>query len=248
MREPSEEIARRVQAEVAFQERLKTEAAKTATSLIQGYIGPDHKVLSMPNFYSALAQALRQALEQGQLDQSSQALKLVGSERASVSLARNVAAVHALPRVEEREIEVLTCRSNRGGAEKAGRSCALSHRALATGMRRGELLGLQWGDLDLDAGTVRVERSIEETKAGLRVKSPKTKRRRRNITLPWPCFGRIKSSRLKFGSRLAWVTSRPRRGFSARSMAACCRLTEPRLGEGEQGQEAAARALPRSTA
>jgi hypothetical protein len=76
MREPSEEIARRVQAEVAFQERSKTEAAKTATALIQGYIGPDHKVLSMPNFHSALAQALRQAREQGQLDRSSQALKL----------------------------------------------------------------------------------------------------------------------------------------------------------------------------
>jgi len=76
MREPSEEVARRVQAEVAFQERLKTEATKMATSLIQGYIGPDHKVLSMPNFHSALAQALRQAREQGQLDRSSQALKL----------------------------------------------------------------------------------------------------------------------------------------------------------------------------
>ena len=47
-----------------------------ATALIQRYIGPDHKVLSIPNFHSALAQALRQAREQGQLDQSSQALKL----------------------------------------------------------------------------------------------------------------------------------------------------------------------------
>lgn len=70
MREPSEEVARRVQAEVAFQERLKTDADKTATALIQGYIGPDHKVLSMPNFHAALAQALRQAREQGQVDRN----------------------------------------------------------------------------------------------------------------------------------------------------------------------------------
>ena len=76
MREPSEEIARRVRAEVAFEERLKTEAVKMATALIQGYIGPDHKVLSMSNFHSALAQALRQAREQGQLDRSRQALRL----------------------------------------------------------------------------------------------------------------------------------------------------------------------------
>ena len=51
-------------------------------------------------------------------------------------------------------------------------------------MRRGELLGLQWGDIDLDAATLRVERSVEETKTGLRLKSPKTKRGRRNLKLP----------------------------------------------------------------
>ena len=56
--------------------------------------------------------------------------------------------------------------------------------ALATGMRRGELLGLMWGDIDLDRGTLRVERSVEETKAGLRLKPPKTKRGRRNLRLP----------------------------------------------------------------
>ena len=54
--------------------------------------------------------------------------------------------------------------------------------AIATGMRRGELLGLQWGDVD--GTTLRVERSVEETRAGLRVKPPKTKRGRRNIALP----------------------------------------------------------------
>jgi hypothetical protein len=77
MREPSEEVARRrVLAEAASHERIKAEATKTATALIKGYIGPDHRVLSMPNFHSALAQALRQAREQGQLDRSSEALKL----------------------------------------------------------------------------------------------------------------------------------------------------------------------------
>ena len=39
-------------------------------------------------------------------------------------------------------------------------------------MRRGELLGLQWGDVDLDKATLKVERSLEETKAGLRLKPP----------------------------------------------------------------------------
>jgi len=38
--------------------------------------------------------------------------------------------------------------------------------------------------LEATGGTLRVERSVEETKSGLRIKSPKTKRGRRNITLP----------------------------------------------------------------
>jgi integrase len=44
--------------------------------------------------------------------------------------------------------------------------------ALGTGLRRGALWGLAWGALDLDAAAVRVERSMEETAAGLRFKLP----------------------------------------------------------------------------
>ena len=46
--------------EVAFGEVSKAEADGMATTLIQGYIGPDHKVVSIPNCHSPLAQALRQ--------------------------------------------------------------------------------------------------------------------------------------------------------------------------------------------
>lgn len=56
--------------------------------------------------------------------------------------------------------------------------------AATTGMRRGELLALRWTDIDLDKAELRVEQSLEETKAGLRIKPPKTKRSRRTITLP----------------------------------------------------------------
>ena len=51
-------------------------------------------------------------------------------------------------------------------------------------MRRGELLALRWQDVDLDGGKLRVEQSLEQTKAGLQFKSPKTKHGRRSITLP----------------------------------------------------------------
>jgi integrase len=45
--------------------------------------------------------------------------------------------------------------------------------ALATGARRGELLALEWADIDWLAATLSISKSIEQTAAGLRVKRPK---------------------------------------------------------------------------
>lgn len=56
--------------------------------------------------------------------------------------------------------------------------------AVATRMRRGEILALRWQDVDLDAGTISVCRSLEQTKAGLSFKEPKTARSRRVVVLP----------------------------------------------------------------
>lgn len=56
--------------------------------------------------------------------------------------------------------------------------------ALYSGMRRGEILALKWNDLDLDAATIRVDESVEETKEhGRRVKTPKTDSGNRDISI-----------------------------------------------------------------
>jgi integrase len=55
---------------------------------------------------------------------------------------------------------------------------------LATGLRRGELLALRWADVDLDGAKLKVEQSLEQTRAGLRFKSPKSRHGRRSVTLP----------------------------------------------------------------
>jgi integrase len=51
--------------------------------------------------------------------------------------------------------------------------------ALASGSRRGELLALQWPDIDWAAKTLSVTKSLEQTASGLRVKSTKSKKPRR---------------------------------------------------------------------
>jgi integrase len=55
--------------------------------------------------------------------------------------------------------------------------------ALGTGMRRGELCALRWQDVDLDGARLQVEQSLEQTRKGLRFKSPKSARGRRSISL-----------------------------------------------------------------
>ena len=44
------------------------DAQQIAHGLIQGYIGPDHKVTDMRSFYEALVQALQEAHRQGWKD------------------------------------------------------------------------------------------------------------------------------------------------------------------------------------
>jgi integrase len=62
---------------------------------------------------------------------------------------------------------------------------AITVLALGTGLRRGELCGLRWSDLDLDAGKLEVRQSLEQVRhRPPRFKEPKTARSRRSISLP----------------------------------------------------------------
>jgi integrase len=100
---------------------------------------------------------------------------------------QNVAAMVDAPAVADKEIEVLTAQQVQVVLQTLrGRSLyPIAATALATGMRRGELLALRWQDVDLDGAKLRVERSLEQTKrGGLLFKAPKTRLGRRTVTLP----------------------------------------------------------------
>jgi integrase len=55
--------------------------------------------------------------------------------------------------------------------------------AAATGMRRGEVLGLRWCDVDLDNGTVAVCQTIVAVSDEIQLSEPKTARGRRTISI-----------------------------------------------------------------
>lgn len=101
-------------------------------------------------------------------------------------VARNVAHAVKPPKVEAGEVAILAAGQIADVIEKLDGHALypIAALALGTGMRRGELCGLAWGAVDLDGAVVRVERSLEETKAGLRFKGPKSRAGRRVVSLP----------------------------------------------------------------
>lgn len=79
-------------------------------------------------------------------------------------------------------------------------------RVLATtGMRRGELLGLSWQAVDLDAGRLAITRTLIEGKLEPRFSEPKTKRSRRSVALDPETTAILRAHRkAQAAERLAW--------------------------------------------
>ncbi|MFD2348219.1 site-specific integrase [Nonomuraea ferruginea] len=67
--------------------------------------------------------------------------------------------------------------------------------ALCLGLRRGELLGLRWEDVDLDSGTLEVVQTLQRVGGELRFVRPKTENSERTIPLPVICVDALKEHR-----------------------------------------------------
>ena len=64
--------------------------------------------------------------------------------------------------------------------------------ALYLGLRRGELLGLRWEDLDLDGGVLEVRRSLQRVGGRLQPVTPKTRTSRRTVPLVGICVDALR--------------------------------------------------------
>ena len=56
--------------------------------------------------------------------------------------------------------------------------------AVSTGLRRGEVLGLRWADMDLGAATLQVNQAVQVVRRKIVIVAPKTERSQRIINLP----------------------------------------------------------------
>jgi integrase len=109
-------------------------------------------------------------------------------------LSRNVADAAIPPPQVKRKIKPLTQEQLRTLLEAArgDKLEALYVLAITTGMRQGELLGLQWRDIDLEAGRLTVNRSVYDGE----INPPKTAAGNRTIKLSKLAIAALKQHRI----------------------------------------------------
>ena len=107
----------------------------------------------------------------------------------------------ALPKLEHKEMKTLPVEQLASFLREAKESGVFEmyYIELATGLRRGELLGLKWEDLDLEQGTLRVQRQVSRINGEV-VEAPlKTKNSYRTISLGGDAVGILKEQKKKCG-------------------------------------------------
>lgn len=146
------------------------------------------------NIHQILESAMRLAMEQ----------KLIAKDPTSGC---------ALPKVEKKEMKTLPVEQLTSFLREARESGVfeLYYLDLATGLRRGELLGLKWTDIDLEKGELQVKRQVARIEGKI-VEAPlKTKNAYRTLPLAEDVTAILKQQRKKAGSS-PWVFPSPNGG------------------------------------
>ncbi len=105
----------------------------------------------------------------------------------------------SLPRVEHKEMQTISAEQLQVFLEEAKRSGVyeMYYIDLSTGLRRGELLGLKWEDIDMQQGIIRVRRQVSRIDGKI-VEAPlKTKNSYRAVTISPQAIEVLKSQKEK---------------------------------------------------
>ncbi len=114
-------------------------------------------------------------------------------------VSRNVAKRVDPPRQCRREIQPFTKEQAKlfRAAVRGDRLEALYTAALALGLRRGEVLGLRWEDVDLEQGTLTVRASLQRVDGKLQLAEVKTRGSRRTVRMPKVALEALRSHRTR---------------------------------------------------
>ncbi len=68
---------------------------------------------------------------------------------------------------------------------------------LSTGLRKGEAVGLKWGDVDLTTGVVTIKRRLVRVDGQMDMDTPKSKAGLRTVVLPEPALEKLKAWKIR---------------------------------------------------
>ena len=141
----------------------------------------------------------------------SSAMKLAMEQKL---IAHNPADGCALPRVEHREMKTLPAEQLAAflnEAKKTG-TYEMYYLDLATGMRRGELLGLKWEDIDFDHGVIHIRRQVARLNGAVQEAPLKTKNSYRNISIGADAVELLKQKKEQDNGKSVYVFPSPTGG------------------------------------
>jgi integrase len=160
--------------------RLDKLTPQQVQSLLNAKIKAGLSAQTVVNIRTVLRSALAQALKWG-------------------LVARNAAALVDPPRIVRPTAYALKADESRALLEAArGQQFeAIYLLALTLGMRRGEILGLSWAEIDFENRILRVSQALQRLETGLSITEVKTERSRRSLAMPESVVRTLKTRRAR---------------------------------------------------
>ena len=173
-------VVRRHLVPVLGRKRLKALSVADVRRLVQGLTDSGLGVRTVQQVHAVLRNALEQAVRDEAVARN--VAKLVKVKTPDYEVGRGLTVAQAKSLLE---------------AVAAERLQALYVLAVYLGLRRAEVLGLRWADVDLEQERLQVTQTLQRVDGQLQLLPPKTRHSRRTIPLPPPCVEALRQHRAR---------------------------------------------------